>query len=106
VRGYRQGLATGDSGIQGTIEVELPLARNSGGESTVKLMPFLDAGTVWNQNGNGENVTLWGVGAGLGWQLSPQINFRFDYGVPLLPTANRGINLQDQGLYFSLTGSF
>ncbi len=106
VRGYRQGFATGDSGIQGTIEVEFPIARDDFGRSTIKLYPFMEAGTVWNQNGNGENQTLWGVGAGLGWQISPQFNLRFDYGLPLISLEKPGNNLQDQGIYFSLTGSF
>jgi len=106
VRGYRQGFATGDSGIQGTIELEFPIARNDLGQSTVKLYPFMDGGTVWNQNGNGTNQTLWGVGAGLGWQISPQFNLRFDYGVPLISVEKAGNTLQDQGVYFSITGSF
>lgn len=106
VRGYRQGFATGDSGIQGTIEVEFPIARNDFGQSTVKFYPFMDAGTVWNQNGNGENLTLWGIGAGLGWQITPQFNLRFDYGIPLISLEKAGNTLQDQGIYFSITGNF
>lgn len=106
VRGYRQGFITGDSGVQGTIEVELPLARNEFGRSVVKIVPFIDAGTVWNQNGNGDNQTLWGIGAGLKWQISPQVQFRLDYGIPLVSVERRGNSLQDEGIYFSLSGSF
>lgn len=106
VRGYRQGFLTGDSGVQGTIEVELPLARNEFGRSIIKIAPFMDAGTVWNQNGNGESQTLWGVGAGVKWQISPQLQLRLDYGFPLVRAERRGNSLQDDGIYFSLSGSF
>ncbi len=106
VRGYRQGFATGDSGIQGTIEVEVPIARNERGQSVVKLYPFMDAGTVWNQNGDGANQTLWGIGAGLGWQISGKFNLRFDYGIPLITVDKRGNTLQDQGIYFTINSNF
>lgn len=106
VRGYRQGFATGDSGIQGTIEVEVPITRNERGQSVVKLYPFMDAGTVWNQNGDGSNQTLWGIGAGLGWQISGKFNLRFDYGIPLITVDKRGNTLQDQGIYFTINSNF
>jgi hemolysin activation/secretion protein len=106
VRGYRQNQSTGDSGVQASVEFQLPLSRDDGGNSIFKLLPFLDAGTVWNSRGDNSNQTLIGLGLGLLWQPTRQLNLRLDYGVPLNKTNNTSNNLQDSGFYFSLGGNF
>ncbi|WP_407895246.1 hypothetical protein [Scytonema sp. NUACC26] len=39
---------------------------------------------------------------GVLWQPFPQLNLRLDYAIPLVEIRNRGNNLQDKGLYFSI----
>jgi len=107
VRGYRQNQSTGDSGVQASIEFQLPISRDDSGNSIFKLLPFVDAGTVWNSRGdNSNNQTLFGLGMGLLWQPTRQLNLRLDYGVPLNKVNNATNNLQDSGFYFSLGGNF
>jgi hemolysin activation/secretion protein len=105
VRGYRQNQITGDSGIQGSLEFQLPVARDIEGTGVLKLLPFIEAGTVWNANGesNGSAQTILGVGTGLLWQPSRSLSIRLDYGIPLIKINNPNNNLQDAGLYFSFS---
>jgi hemolysin activation/secretion protein len=106
VRGYRQNQSTGDSGVQASVEFQLPISRDDSGNSIFKLLPFLDAGTVWNSRGENSNQTLFGLGMGLLWQPNRQLNLRLDYGIPLNKSNNASTNLQDSGFYFSLGGNF
>lgn len=107
VRGYRQNQITGDSGIQGSLEFQFPIARDNEGTSILKLLPFIEAGTVWNANGenSGSPQTIVGFGTGLLWQPSRSFTIRIDYGIPLIKINNSSSpnNLQDSGLYFSLS---
>lgn len=83
VRGYRQNLAIGDNGIVGSIELQMPLikARNW----NLKLIPFVDAGTLWNNSNETVNFnTLASVGLGLGYELGNTIEARIEYGIPLI----------------------
>lgn len=106
VRGYRQNQSTGDSGIQAALEFQLPIGWDQNGTSVLKLLPFVDAGTVWNSRGENLNQALFGLGMGLLWQPLRQLNLRLDYGVPLNRVNNATNNLQDSGFYFSLGGNF
>jgi hemolysin activation/secretion protein len=106
VRGYRQNQITGDSGIQGSLEFQLPIARDNEGSSILKLLPFIEAGTVWNTSSNnerGEPQTIVGIGTGLLWQPSRSFTIRIDYGIPLIKFNNPSNTLQDSGLYFSFS---
>ncbi|WP_019502181.1 ShlB/FhaC/HecB family hemolysin secretion/activation protein [Pseudanabaena sp. PCC 6802] len=107
VRGYRQNQITGDSGIQGSLEFQFPVVRDNEGTSILKILPFIEAGTVWNANGetSGLSQTIVGFGTGLLWQPSRNFTIRIDYGIPLIKINNSSSpnNLQDSGLYFSLS---
>jgi hemolysin activation/secretion protein len=106
VRGYRQNQATGDSGIQGSIEFQLPVVRDGDGVSLIKLLPFFDVGTVFNSKGSNPNPqTLAGAGLGLLWQPGKSFTIRLDYGIPLNKVNNSTSNLQDSGFYFSVNAN-
>lgn len=51
VRGYRQNLYIGDSGVVGTLELRLPLLRNEA-IGLIQVAPFIDVGTVWSNSPN------------------------------------------------------
>ncbi|MGQ9866405.1 MAG: ShlB/FhaC/HecB family hemolysin secretion/activation protein [Pseudanabaenaceae cyanobacterium] len=107
VRGYRQNQVTGDSGLLASLEFQLPIARDENDNGILKLLPFVDVGTVWNTDGStvsGLPQTLAGVGLGLQWEFAPAWNLRVDYGIPLNRVTNATNNLQDAGLYFSISG--
>ena len=104
VRGYRANQRVGDSGIFGSVEVRLPLIRDGDGFGLLQIAPFLDAGTIWNNNGDaiaGSN-TLVSIGLGLRWQKGSRLSARLDWGIPLVPVAGQGDTLQDNGIYFSI----
>ena len=71
------------------------------------VVPFLDFGIGWNDDGNDnpeENVLV-GLGLGLQWQMGDQLNARFDYGIPLTDVEDTDNTLQENGVYFSLSYS-
>ncbi|MEE3718750.1 ShlB/FhaC/HecB family hemolysin secretion/activation protein [Tumidithrix elongata RA019] len=107
IRGYRQNQLTGDSGIQASVELQFPVARDSEGFSTVKLLPFVEAGTIWNSSGiNSTTQSLLGIGLGATYQPIRNLILRLDYGIPLVNVSNPGTNLQDSGFYFSVNANF
>lgn len=104
VRGYRANQRVGDSGIFGSVEVRLPLIRDGDGFGLLQIAPFLDAGTIWNNNGDAiaSSNTLASIGLGFRWQKGSRLSARLDWGIPLVAVAKQGDTLQDLGIYFSL----
>ncbi|NJK35962.1 MAG: ShlB/FhaC/HecB family hemolysin secretion/activation protein [Oscillatoriales cyanobacterium SM2_2_1] len=107
VRGYRQNQLSGDSGLQGSLEVQVPVVRDRDGIPLIRLLPFVEGGTIWNTTGSNPNPqTLFSIGLGATYQPFPNLTVRLDYGVPLVNANNPGTNLQDSGFYFSVNGNF
>lgn len=83
VRGYRQNLSIGDNGVIGSIELQMPLIQSS--RWKLNLIPFVDAGTLWNNSAEDLNSnTLASVGLGLNFTLGDTVDARIDYGIPLI----------------------
>ncbi|MFG6104891.1 ShlB/FhaC/HecB family hemolysin secretion/activation protein [Leptothoe sp. EHU-05/26/07-4] len=109
VRGYRENFRAGDNGVVLSVEDRINIFIN--GEQSwldLKLIPFFDAGWVWNNNGN-PNQTLdpdfiASVGIGLQANLleSKNLRLRLDYGIPLSGAGDAGDDLQDQRFHFSI----
>ncbi|TAF50157.1 MAG: ShlB/FhaC/HecB family hemolysin secretion/activation protein [Oscillatoriales cyanobacterium] len=110
VRGFRQNARSGDNGIRLSIEDRIAVIRNTAGLPVLQLAPFLDLGYVWNDSDNPNTETdqrfLAGLGLGVAWQPFENFSIRLDYGVPLVDLADRGKNIQDDGLYFSVGYGF
>ncbi|MCU0545435.1 MAG: ShlB/FhaC/HecB family hemolysin secretion/activation protein [Oscillatoriaceae cyanobacterium Prado104] len=106
LRGYRQNARSGDNGFRISIEDRITLRRNGAGLPTLQLAPFFDAGAVWNNGSNPNKLTnqtfLAGAGLGLLWSPIQQVNVRLDYALPFVNLSDRGDNLQDSGIYFSI----
>lgn len=96
VRGFRQNQQIADSGLVASAEMQVPLVGGRWGG--VQVVPFLDFGTVWNNDRdvNGTN-TLASVGLGLRFQLGDVVEARFDYGIPLTERENVGDSFQEDG---------
>ncbi len=100
VRGYAQNQIVADNALWGSLEARFPLLRNS---NRLTLISFLDAGHAWNIDLNDpEDDFLLGIGAGLRWEVLPNLVVGLDYGLPLVDAQSRGDSLQDNGLYLSL----
>ena len=106
VRGYRQNLLGGDNGFRVSVEDRIALQRNEAGLPTLQLAPFVDMGSVWNAGSNPSPAPVqgfvMGLGLGLIWEPTPQINLRVDYGLPLVNPPSRGNSWQEQGIYFQM----
>lgn len=100
VRGYGENRGVADSGIFGTVEVQLPLIQNSSVGDFI-LVPFFDAGTVWNNNSD-NSETLASLGLGVNWEIEQWFLIDLDLGIPLVETGDFNDSLQDKGLHFQL----
>ena len=103
IRGYRQDALRRDNGALLSAELRWPIARAPELDGVLQITPFVDIGTVWNDDGSspGPDVLV-GTGFGFLWQQSDNFSARLDWGIPLvdLDTGNNGI--QDSGIYFSI----
>jgi hemolysin activation/secretion protein len=110
LRGYRQNLRSGDNGARFSVENRIALQRDQIGNPIFQLVPFVDAGWVWNQSQNPAQLAsetfLASAGLGLIWEPMPRFLVRVDYGIPLIYNSDRKDNAQDRGLNFSLGYSF
>ncbi|MEO0853778.1 MAG: ShlB/FhaC/HecB family hemolysin secretion/activation protein, partial [Cyanobacteria bacterium J06648_11] len=105
VRGYPQNALIGDNGIAVSAELRWPVYRDRA--STLSLIPFIDLGTVWNEDGSrpGNSAVNTAIGTGLGvqWETSDRLFLRLDWGVPLTSLDRDRRTWQDNGLYFSMS---
>ncbi|MGD1858149.1 MAG: ShlB/FhaC/HecB family hemolysin secretion/activation protein [Leptolyngbyaceae cyanobacterium] len=111
VRGYRENFRSGDNGMVLSIEDRIDFDL-FGSENIkwldLKIIPFFDAGWVWNNGGN-PNQTLdpnfiasLGVGLQANLLESERLRIRLDYGIPLVNKKELDSGLQDQRLHFSI----
>jgi hemolysin activation/secretion protein len=110
LRGFSQNARSGDNGIRLSLESRFVVARNEDGRTVLQLAPFVDLGTVWN---NSRNLNLlpsqnFLAGGGLGILFEPikRLNLRLDYALPFVNLSDRGSNLQESSLYFSIGYQF
>lgn len=83
----------------------MTLARGSNDRSIFQLAPFVEVGRTWNHPDNPnvqpDDSTLASGGLGAIWNPVEGMEIRLDYGIPFL-SIDKGNNLQDDGLHFSL----
>ncbi len=103
VRGYRQDALLADNGAFGSVEVRLPILRFPESNTLVQLVPFVDVGTIWNNSKDAKlpTDTLVSTGLGLRVQVSDRVDFRFDWGIPLVSLNSSKKTLQEQGIYLT-----
>ena len=112
IRGYGQNARSGDNGFRVSVEDRIALQKDGSGIPTLQLVPFIDAGTVWNRSDNPNNAFLPGkrflssIGVGAIYQPFPQLNLRVDYAIPFLKLDGPNESARNQTLSFSAGYSF
>jgi hemolysin activation/secretion protein len=102
IRGYRQDAIISDNGVFASAEMQLPIAGT--GDNVLQVAPFVDFGSVWNQNASNlvSNTTVLSTGLGLQWRTN-DFTARLDYGIPLINNiSSRKTSWQENGFYFSI----
>jgi hemolysin activation/secretion protein len=103
VRGYEQNQRIGDNGIFGSVELRVPLIRDTDGIGLIQLAPFFDVGTVWSdREENDENNVLASLGLGINWELGEILKAQVYYGIPLIDVEEQSDSLQSDGINFSI----
>ncbi|TYQ23866.1 ShlB/FhaC/HecB family hemolysin secretion/activation protein [Pseudanabaena sp. UWO310] len=110
LRGFRQNARSGDNGIRFSLENRNTIVRNDQGAPVLQIIPFLDAGGVWNNAKNPNTLPAQNflAGGGVGFLYTPveRLNLRLDFAIPFVNLSDRGTNVQEQSLYFSLGYQF
>lgn len=113
VRGYEEGIAIGDRGWLGSIELYTPPVsvlsriRKGAPDDELKLLVFFDAGGVSNVErlpGEDAYTGIAGVGAGLRYRINTRLSVRFDYAWSLenIP----GFNIDSSRAHVSVSLSY
>lgn len=102
VRGYRQNLLLADNGVFASAELRTPILKIPEWNTTLKLTPFFDFGTVWNR---GEEAVeprnnLSSVGLGMNLLIGENFSAEVDWGIPLAEVDTDEDTLQEQGVHF------
>ncbi|PSB48567.1 ShlB/FhaC/HecB family hemolysin secretion/activation protein [Cyanosarcina cf. burmensis CCALA 770] len=107
VRGYRQDTLISDNGVLLSAELRWAIWQNE--TDRLQIVPFFDIGSAWNRDQRDNLVnpdlgTLASVGLGLQYQIGDRLDFRLDWGIPLVDveTGSESNSWQDNGLYFSV----
>ena len=110
IRGFRQNARSGDNGIRFSLENRFVAFRNEQNAALLQVIPFLDAGAIWNHPNNPNTLPSQNflAGGGLGLLFTPldRLNLRLDYAIPFVNLSDRGTNLQESAFYFSLGYQF
>jgi len=105
-RGYRQDRLLADNGMLASVELRLPLLEFPRWQGELDIVPFVDAGWVWNGDSDDrddlEKNILVSTGIGLRLRLGDRWRARFDWGLPLVDLDDRGDSWQEEGFYFSV----
>ena len=101
VRGYEQNLRIGDNGFLSSVELRIPLTGDPDKIGLVQLAPFVDAGTIWGDEGI-DNPFLASLGLGVNWELKETLSLQAYYGVSLVDVEDERDSLQSDGVTFSL----
>ncbi|NJR64603.1 MAG: ShlB/FhaC/HecB family hemolysin secretion/activation protein [Leptolyngbyaceae cyanobacterium CRU_2_3] len=106
LRGYRQDFLLADNGGLFSTEIRIPVLRVSQVEGLLQVVPFLDVGTGWNNDGSDPDPnnpsTLVGIGLGLLWRQGDYLTARLDWGIPLVSVERQERTWQESGVYFSI----
>ena len=104
VRGYRQDVLLGDSGLLISAELRVPFVRWNNRQSSLAVIPFADFGTVWGDRllVNQDEQTIASLGFGLQLTLNELMQARFDWGIPLVDVDDRDRTIQENGIYFAV----
>lgn len=107
VRGYRENTFVRDNAYLASLEVRVPLIRNTRWAEYVQLAPFADYGRAWNvRRPRGDPPDIASVGIGLRWAatipgaISLRPLLEVYWGHPLRELRTPEEDLQDKGVHF------
>jgi hemolysin activation/secretion protein len=111
VRGYRENLFVRDNAVIASVEVRVPLIRNTRWADYLQLAPFFDYGRAWNTTQpTPPEKDIYSVGIGLRWAMTWRLRafrvrpeFEIYWGHALKDIDTFGNDLQDDGVHLQFT---
>ncbi len=102
VRGYRENQLVTDSGINGSLELRIPLLQDSLGRHRLELAPFTDLARGWSEGPDPKSDLLWSLGLGLRAPIVEWLLVEAWWGGQLIPVDDRNRTLQDHGFHLGV----
>ncbi len=104
IRGYPENDLVRDQGINGSVELHIPLIHgNSGAGEVLTLVPFFDAGYGWNRVRHAApSQALDSVGVGLLFAPSSHVSAQLFYGAALQNHSHGSHDPEDLGIHFNV----
>ncbi len=103
VRGYAKNVLVRDHGFATSLELRVPLLRNSAGLSVLEFAPFVDAGGAWFNGREGPAPeVIPAIGFGLRSDPHPKVHAELYWGHALKDIPGAGDSPQEDGIYFTL----
>jgi hemolysin activation/secretion protein len=104
VRGYRENQLVRDEGVQGSIELRVPVWSAGNGSPVVQVAAFYDIGAAWNVDEPTPTPRMiHSAGAGLLLTPSDRVTAQIYWGYAFTDISADKKNLQDYGLHFRLS---
>lgn len=101
VRGYRKNQLVRDSGVVSSIELRIPIVKNSQQLTIAQFAPFADFGWSWAARGaTPKPKKISSIGAGIRWNIRENMHVSVYAGFPLREINNTEYDLQDDGIHF------
>lgn len=109
VRGFRTNQLVRDQGYASSVEVRVPVMRNTDGTAIVQLAPFIDFGGAWYKGRATDTPQrLSSAGVGLRWDPRPGLHAELYWAQTFSgrDVVNPSQSLQDRGWHLALRADF
>jgi hemolysin activation/secretion protein len=102
VRGYRENQYVRDNGLVASVELRIPVWRDSRGRAIAQLAPFVDYGRSWNEEAITNTEDIASIGVGL--RVSPWEWLRGElyWGGRLKKAPKISDDIQNDGIHFAI----
>jgi hemolysin activation/secretion protein len=102
VRGYRENQYVRDNGLVASVELRVPILYDRRGRAIAQLVPFVDYGRSWNEEGITSTEDIASIGVGL--RVSPWEWLRGElyWGGRLKKAPKVGDDIQNDGIHFAI----
>ncbi len=102
VRGISRNLLVRDNGLIASMELRIPVARESEAPARVEIFPFADFAHAWNQRLDSPVETVSSAGIGVSVDVRDRLHAELTWAEPIRRGVGGGRDLQGKGIYFEV----
>jgi hemolysin activation/secretion protein len=102
VRGYRENQYVRDNGLVASVELRVPVLYDRGGRAVAQLVPFVDYGRSWNEEGITSTENIASIGVGLRASPWEWLRAELYWGGRLKKAPKVSYDIQNDGIHFAI----